>query len=137
MGDLTVAFRKASGVGSKFVSYASDFQWQGGKVTAAVARGGARGLNRAAELLKALSVPLAPLDRGPLRESATVKQASLGVLESALIFDTPYAATQHEHTEFHHDDGQAKYVEQPAREHKSDMDRIIAQEIAQEIKVIS
>lgn len=112
------------------VSYSSTVLWKGGRVTRAVGIGGAEGVNLALERLKALSVPLAPLDRGPLRESATVKPATPTKAEGALIFDTPYAAVQHEELDYNHDDGQAKYVEQPMKERQSELHGLIGRRIA-------
>lgn len=112
------------------VTYSSSFEWQGERVTRAVGVGAARGVNLALERLRALSVPLAPLDRGPLRQSATIRQATQFRAEGALIFDTPYAAVQHENLEYRHDDGQAKYVEQPMTDHAVELHGLIAREIS-------
>lgn len=111
------------------VSYSSSFLWEGERVTVAVGIHAAVGVNLALERLRALSVPLAPLDRGPLRASATIRQATAFRAEGALIFDTPYAAIQHENLDYAHDDGQAKYVEQPMTEKRAELYALIAKEV--------
>ena len=112
-----------------FVSFGVSEQWNGGRVTSGVALGGAAGVTRGAEFLKSMSVPLAPLDRGPLRESATVRPATANTAEAWLIFDTPYAAIQHEAEDFEHSDGQAHYVSEPMDEYQRHIQNIIATEI--------
>lgn len=110
--------------------YTSKVSWEGPKISAAVARGGRVGVTLAAERLKALSVPLAPIDTGALREAASVIPAkNEAVPEAALVFDTPYAAAQHEHEEYHHDDGQAKYVEEPLTSNARELQTIIGESI--------
>lgn len=111
------------------VSYSSSFVWQGERVTAAVGIAAAQGINVALERLRALSVPLAPLDRGPLRQSATIRQATAYRAEGWLLFDVPYAAIQHEELDYRHDDGQAKYVEQPMNDHQAELYGLIAREV--------
>lgn len=53
---------------------------------------------------------LAPKDTGALRASGywEVKNET-----AKIIFDTPYAAVQHERIDFNHQDGEAKYLEKP------------------------
>lgn len=115
------------------VRYSSSFVWAGPRVTRSTVRGAVRGVNLALFRLRALSVPRAPLDRGPLRESATIDpatEAQLETTEGLLIYDTPYAARQHEELDYHHDDGEAKYVERPMTEHAAELQGIIAKEVA-------
>lgn len=113
------------------VQYTVKQEWHGGRVTTAVGIGGMRGVNKGAEYLKSRSVPLAPLDLGNLREAATIIPATPYLAEAALVFDTVYAAIQHERLDYQHDDGQAKYVEEPMVQDQ----RIIQGIIAQEVKV--
>lgn len=51
----------------------------------------------------------APKDRGDLRGSAVLRPQPDG--SYIIAFTEPYAAAQHEHTEYHHDVGEAKYLE--------------------------
>lgn len=115
------------------VAYNSTVTWEGGRVTRAVGIAAMVGVNMATEYLKSLAVPLAPLDRGPLRASAKIRPATENLSEAWLIFDTPYAAIQHEALDYHHDDGQAKYVEEPMRSHQRELTGIMAREVARGI----
>jgi hypothetical protein len=113
--------------------YTSRLEWHGPRVTRAAARGAAEGVNLALERLRALSVPLAPLDTGALRNSATIHEARELLAADPggyLVFDTPYAAAQHERLDYQHDDGQAKYVEEPMLEHEAELLGLIARGIA-------
>lgn len=89
-------------------------------------------LNHGAELLRGYSVPLAPMDRGHLRESAQITEASPSNLTAHVSYDTPYAARQHEELDWQHEDGQAKYLEQPLEEHREDIMQAIAARIGRE-----
>lgn len=95
-------------------------QFHGPQAIAAIRRGSTRGVNLAMELLRAQSVAKAPVDLGDLKASASVELATEAQPDptAVLVFDEPYAAAQHEHTEYHHTPGahgepagQAKYVE--------------------------
>jgi len=118
------------------VQYTSSVTWEGGRVTAAAGRGAASGVNKALERLRSLSVPLAPIDRGPLRSSATVREATPLRPEGVLFYDTPYAVRQHEETEYRHTPGrngepagQAKYLEEPLEQSKRELQAMIAEEV--------
>jgi len=83
------------------------------------------GLELAAEHLLATAIPLTPKDDGPLRASGTVSvDKSKG--QSAVSYDTPYAARQHEELTWHHTEGQAKYLETPFHSEADVMKAIIA-----------
>jgi len=118
------------------VHYSSSVQWEGGRVSAAVGIAAAVGVNKAAEYLRALSVALAPIDTGALRNSATVRPATPHLAVASLVFDTPYAARQHEELDYVHTagrdgtaGGQAKYVEQPLTQNRAVLQAIIGQEL--------
>lgn len=115
------------------VSYSSSLKWEGDRIGRRVATAGARGINQALEFLRARSVPLAPLDQGPLRESASIVPAvgsgNGNVTEGMLVFDTPYAVVQHERMDYQHDQGQAKYLSEPAAEYDGVMKGMIAKAI--------
>lgn len=94
------------------------------------AAGAVAGLNLAAERLKALSVPLTPIDQGPLPAATTVIPASIGNLESRVSNNTIYAARQHEELTWRHAPGrQAKYLEQPAEQNAQQLMAIVAAQI--------
>lgn len=113
----------------KHVRFDLNSEWNGGRLTTAMTASGRRGVLRAGERLRALSVPLAPKDQGPLRESATVKGVPGEEPAAYVVFDTPYAAKQHEELDYRHTDGQAKYLEEPLNDHARELQGIIAQEI--------
>ena len=78
------------------------------------------------------AVELAPVDKGDLKGSGSVKIekniASVG-------FEEPYAIKQHEHLEYEHPKGgQAKYLEQPFRENYDKYINQIAEEFKKTLK---
>lgn len=97
-------------------------------------QGAATGLTKGAERLRALSVPLTPMDRGDLRSMTAVTPASVGNLESKVSNSLPYAVRQHEELGYRHEAGQAKYLEQPARENAREIGAIIGAEIRRELR---
>lgn len=121
------------------VSVATNVEWNGERLGRAVTAGAKRGVTKGAEFLKSLSVPKAPIDTAALRGSATVlaatDAASVGgtLIEAVLLFDEPYAAVQHERLDYHHDDGQAKYVEEPMIQQQRQIQGIIAAEVRESI----
>lgn len=66
---------------------------------------------------------LVPNDTGDLEGSAVTKLENEGDSPSVTIgFYTPYAANQHEHTEYEHKDGRkAKYLEKPLNDKLEDI----------------
>lgn len=88
--------------------------WRGEEYSARFAKAAAEGLTAGAEYLLGEAIQLAPIDRGPLRGSGHVEPATPSDLEAVVSFDTPYAVAQHEGLHFRHDEGQAKYLEEPA-----------------------
>lgn len=101
-------------------------EWNGDIVSAMLNANAPDALNHGAELLRGYSQPLAPIDTGILRATGQVTPATAGNLEAHVSYDTPYAARQHEELDWRHDDGQAKYLEQPLEEHRSDLTQAIA-----------
>jgi hypothetical protein len=106
-------------------------EWNGDIVSAMINANAAEALNHAAELLRGDSVPLAPIDRGPLRGSAQVTQATEGNLTAYVSYDTPYAARQHEELDWRHDEGQAKYLEGPLTENEAKYQQAIASRLGE------
>lgn len=106
-------------------------EWNGDIVQAIINANAAEALNHAAELLRGDSVPLAPLDRGPLRASAQVTPATSSSLTAHVSYDTPYAARQHEELDWHHEDGQAKYLEGPLTENEDKYRQAIASRLGE------
>lgn len=108
------------------MKYEPNLVWRGPAFDRAQRDSGRRGVRAAGEHLLGRAVPLAPKDTGALRSSGTVKGVNAEPIVY-VIFDTPYAVIQHENEEYHHDDGQAKYLEQPMAEDDAVMKQIIAQ----------
>lgn len=106
------------------------FTWRGQQVAAAVEAASVRGVNRAAERLKALAVEQTPWQDGDLRGSAQVTPAVTGDVRAIVSFDTPYAVRQHEELGYRHPrGGNPKYLERPLREQAGELRGIIAAEI--------
>ncbi|WP_146206263.1 hypothetical protein [Auritidibacter sp. NML100628] len=103
----------------------SDFSWNGRAINSAIEDASARGLNNAAEHLRATSVPLTPLDTSRLRGSLVVNEATPNGLVASVSTNLPYAVRQHEELGYHHRDGQAKYLETGANMTRTVMGQII------------
>lgn len=109
-----------------------DSQWNGHKLTARLKAAGRRGTRAAGTRLRALALPLTPLDRGPLRKAASVKGVNQEPV-ALVVFDSPYAVRQHEELDYNHTVGQAKYLEQPLNQHRNELMGIIAQHMREAI----
>lgn len=98
-------------------------------------RGVARGLQKAALYLLGESQKLVPVDTGALRASGQVAVEGKLLATTAYVFyGTSYATYVHEDLEaFHEPPTQAKYLEQPAREHNERLKQIIADECRREL----
>lgn len=103
-------------------------EWHGEELAARVRQAGGRGARKAAERLRSLSVPRAPLQDSPLRQSATVTADEAKGL-AAVSYDTPYAVKQHEELDYSHEEGEAKYLERPLNENRGQLLAIIAAEV--------
>lgn len=89
----------------------------------------AEGLNAAAERVKAVTIPLTPKDEGDLRSSIQVDPATDGTLRASLGSDSPYAVPQHEHLEYRHELGQAKFLEVATRKEAPNVGRIVGEHV--------
>lgn len=106
------------------------------KVEARVAAATERGQQKAADHLLAASQPLVPVgETGELKASgyATTKGRGLNAV-ATVGYSADYALKVHEDLEARHDDGQAKFLEQPAREEAPRMLAIVAAELAAALK---
>jgi hypothetical protein len=73
-----------------------------------------------ANALLAESQEIVPVDTGFLRDSGYVEITRDGDEVTARIgYAAPYALTVHEHTDAHHDTGQAKFLEAPLLQRRS------------------
>lgn len=104
------------------------------EVLPSMREGAARGLNIFAALVHQRAVDRAPKDEGHLRRSAAVVAATPDHLEAKVVFDTPYAARQHEETSWRHKDGQAKYLESAMNDSAEEGKQIIANSIKESLQ---
>lgn len=99
------------------VKYTSTAFWKGERVVRSIGPSSRRGVTLALLRLKSLAVPLAPKDTGAIDP------------EGYLVFDTPYAAIQHEDLDYHHDEGQAHYVSEPLAKNQAELVAIVGGEV--------
>ena len=83
-----------------------------------IKHGSSEGLVEAGKHLLELSQPLVPVDTGRLKESGRVVQENANTVYITYEAFNPengyeYAPIQHEALDFHHNVGQAKYLEEP------------------------
>lgn len=86
----------------------TEFHWTGDIVLEQFERGAEKGVKLAAEHVRGTAANRAPKDTGALRNTGT---ATTDGLTGAVSFDTEYAVRQHEETTWHHEDGEAQYLE--------------------------
>ncbi|NKV28215.1 hypothetical protein GS921_00265 [Rhodococcus hoagii] len=83
------------------------------------------GLADAAEVVKQEAIERCPKETGALRNSAGTA-VDEGAAEAVVYFDTPYATVQHESLGYHHQDGEAKYLENALLATKNTVAQVIA-----------
>ncbi len=94
-----------------------------------VASGMERGLVKAGLMLQRASQQLVPLDTGALKNSAFTRKVGSGFSTDVQVgYTQEYAVFVHENLEAHHPIGQAKFLEQPARDLRPDMIALIRAE---------
>ncbi len=96
-------------------------------IIAAVERAATRGLQQAADIIHQEAVLRAPKETGVLRNTSYTQAEGN---EAIVAFDTPYAVRQHEELGYHHQDGEAKYLENACIDRKD----VVAETIAESIK---
>lgn len=79
-----------------------------------------------AEVIKQEAIERAPAETGELRNSCNTDADGL---EATIYFDTPYAVRQHEELGYHHEIGEAKYLENACIEAREAVGQIIAAKI--------
>lgn len=108
--------------------------WGGARVRAAVRRAAADGVEAGARLVFEASQLAVPEDTGGLKESAKVKadglQAEITYGEG---LPDPRAVIVHEKLDLHHDDGTAKYLENPTNAAADRVRSIIAAAIRRKL----
>lgn len=87
-----------------------------------------------AETIMTRSKELVPVDTGTLRASGQVQppEISSGKVSVTMGYGgaaSAYALVQHERTDYHHEVGQAKYLEQPVNEAEAGLSRRLGQRV--------
>lgn len=92
-------------------------------------------VNRCGEHLLQESVPLAPKETGDLRGSASSQPYPAPSGPGVEVgYDTEYAFVQHERLDYDHDEGQAKFLEQPYLENKERYEKAIKQAAIKQVR---
>lgn len=96
--------------------------------------GSSEGLVEAAKYLLELSQPLVPVDTGRLKESGKVVEENPSTVYVTYEAFNPengyeYAPIQHEALDFHHNVGQAKYLEEPFMTNINTLVELVASKI--------
>lgn len=104
-------------------------EWHGDRIQILAA--GRRGVRSAAQRLLALSQPKVPIDTGRLRSSGRAQGVGMGRdgMAAEVSYDTEYAVYQHEGLDYNHDEGQAKFLEEPLNASRQELLGIIAEEV--------
>jgi hypothetical protein len=89
-----------------------------------------RALKAEAVILKGRSQRLCPVESGTLRDSCVIEEGDDYVTVGYGGAASAYAARQHENLAYHHDVGQAKYLEQPATEMEEEIKAAVAKAVA-------
>lgn len=106
--------------------------WHGPMAKAAIRRGAARGVLKAAQLVGEASQDVVPREDDDLARSMTVTSDDL---VAAVAYDTPYAVKQHENLRLRHDRGETgKYLERPLNKSRRQAAETIAAEIRKETR---
>lgn len=100
-------------------------KWYGPQVNAKARAAAIGGLATAGEHLLNMSRREVPVDRGDLKRSGRVELSEGGAVLS-IIFDQPYALRQHEELGYRHEQGKAKYLEDPLNANSAVMEQLIA-----------
>jgi predicted RNA-binding protein with PUA-like domain len=88
----------------------------------------ADGVQAAAQHLEQASNALVPDLTGTLQASSRVS-VDRSAAQAAVSYDDPAAVPQHERLDFRHDDGQAKYLEQPLHSEQRELLEAMAREM--------
>lgn len=97
---------------------------------ARAAKGFERGLVKAGLTLQRESQLLVPVDTGNLKNSASTRKEGSGFeTVVSVAYSASYSLFVHENLEAHHPVGQAKFLEQPAREYADELARIVSEEV--------
>lgn len=104
--------------------------WNGDRID--VTRGARRGLRKGGQALRRAAIPRTPVDTSNMRGSYHVNEKQGGE-EVVVSNDAPYSVTQHERMDYHHDEGEAKFLENALAAERDNILAIIATEIRAEM----
>lgn len=91
-------------------------EWNGAKACKAIRAGGEDGVSDAADLVLEASQRVVPVETGDLKASGRVIRNGLtATVQYGAGLPDNRAAIVHEKTELHHNDGQPKFLENPAK----------------------
>jgi hypothetical protein len=93
-----------------------------------------RALKQEAVLLKGRSQALCPVDHGTLRDSCVIESDENSVTVGYGGAASSYAAVQHENMSYHHNVGQAKFLEQPAQEMEEEIKEAVLKAIKEAMR---
>jgi hypothetical protein len=113
------------------MAQAATVAWHGEELKRAMRKAAARGIYLWAEHVLEESRRIVPHDEGTLERAGTLVPAGPGslVLSRRVVYDTPYAARQHEDLTYRHSPGRhAKYLEVPLEASRDMGARIIAEQ---------
>lgn len=83
-------------------------EWRGTVVAAAATTASSAALFAGADLIRGVAIQNTPKDSGDLRQSITAEAEGT---QAVVYSDSVYAARQHEEVGWHHEVGQAKFLE--------------------------
>lgn len=96
---------------------------------AAIKKAAMKALKAEAVVLKGRSQALCPVASSTLKNSCVVEEHDDYVIVGYGGAASAYAAIQHENLSYHHNVGQAKYLEQPATEMEDEIKAAVAQAV--------
>lgn len=91
-----------------------------------IRQGAGEGLQEAADVVKQESIERTPLETGELRNDCST---AVEDLDAVVYYSKVYAARQHEEVGWHHQDGEAKFLENAVIAKQSEVAAVIAQAI--------
>lgn len=100
-------------------------EWLGDAIPGRIGPQGRKGVNRAAHRLRAVAIPRTPVDTGNLRGSFRISAGGRGDPSALVIVDANYGIYVHEILDNHHDEGEAKFLENSLNDSRGELLAII------------
>ena len=114
------------------MAQSAEVAWHGEELKRAMRRAAARGIYLWAERVLEESRRIVPHNEGTLERAGTIVPASPSALTLSrqVVYDTPYAARQHEDLTYRHAPGRsAKYLELPVAESVQSGQAMVAEQL--------